>query len=102
MNDAESGKLVNATFDGAGILETIRERLRHAVASVLEGGAGEVELVCRMAADELAALLIEERGVITLPASRPAGIHAVRPRITTGEDVERRATAFRAMAGVRV
>jgi hypothetical protein len=88
MIDVASG-----TFDELGFGETIRQGVRSAVAAVVGNRARH------MTAEERATILVAER--------RQAGhANAQRPALehdaTTVEHAERRAAAFRIMAGVRV
>jgi hypothetical protein len=102
MTDVELGKLVNAAFDGTGFAVTIRERLRAAVAAVIGDIAAEAEVQAGgVAADELAQLLMARRRAISGGPLGRAGIRPVRRPVGPDEEVERRAAAFRTMAGVR-
>jgi hypothetical protein len=89
MTDADLGKLVHAAFDEAGFVDTIRERLRKAVAAAIGDGAEAGVRAGHAAGEQLATVLIARGRDARM---RPAG----------ADEVERRATAFRAMAGVRV
>jgi hypothetical protein len=104
MTDTELGKLVNAAFDDAGFVDAIRERLRNAVEAVVGGVATEPDVRAGHAAgEELATLLIAQaRDTRRTRAPGPTAVRALGDRNPIAEDVERRATAFRAMAGVRV
>jgi hypothetical protein len=104
MTDAELGKLVNAAFDEAGFVDVIRERLRKAVEAVVGGVTTEPDVRAGHAAgEELATLLIAQARDAGRPRVRGrAGVRAVGLRGLAAEDVERRATAFRTMAGVRI
>jgi hypothetical protein len=104
MTDADLGKLVNAAFDAAGFAETIRERLRSAVADAIGDGEDDADVrASRVATDALAALLVAQgRKVGHARALRAAGRRADEHRSNATHEVELRATAFRAMAGVRV
>ncbi len=102
MTDAELGKLVHAAFDETGFVVTIRDRLREAVAAVIGDGASEAEMqASRVAADELAEVLVARQRKTSARALGRSGIRPVRQPAPGGE-VERRAAAFRRMAGVRV
>lgn len=100
MTDVELGKLVNAAFDETGFVVTIRERLRNAVAAVIGDIAVEADVQAgRVAADELAGVLVATRATSGRPLSR-AGIRAVRASLSSDEEMELRAAAFRMMTGV--
>ena len=78
MTDAELGKLVNAAFDETGFVVTIRERLRNAVAAVIGDIAAEADVQAgRVAADQLAGVLVARRAASGPPLSR-AVIRAIR------------------------
>ena len=98
MIDVELG-----TFDQVGFGETIRQRLRRAVAAVVGNRAGDaVHRARRMTAEERATILVDRRREAgRARAQRPALAPAVGHQATTHEHAERRAAAFRAMAGVR-
>jgi hypothetical protein len=100
MTDAELGKLVNAAFDEVGFVDVIRDRLRTAVeAAIGDAATGPGIRAGHAAGEELATVLIAQaRDLRRTRARGPAGLRTV----TTAEDAERRATAFRAMAGVRI
>jgi hypothetical protein len=104
MTDAELGKLVHAAFDGAGFVETIRERLQNAVADVIGESATAADVhASRTATEEIATLLVarwHEIGHARAPYAAAVGTDDHRS--TAADDVEERATAFRAMAGVRM
>jgi len=104
LTDTELGKLVNAAFDEIGFADTIRERLRTAVAVVIGHGAGNAGVrQGLMAADELATTLVGRgQEVHRARASRRSSPRGVKDESATPDDVEQRAAAFRAMAGVRV
>jgi hypothetical protein len=104
MTDVELGKLVNTAFDAAGFVETIRERLRTAVAAVIGDGADEADVrASRTATDALATVLVDQGSEARdARAPRAAGGRTMAHRSTASHDVELRATAFRTMAGVRV
>ena len=104
MTDTELGKLVHAAFDEIGFADTIRERLRTAVAVVIADGAGNTGVrQGLMAADELATTLVARRREVHRKESSGRGTpRRVRSEHAIHEDVERRAAAFRAMAGVGV
>jgi hypothetical protein len=104
MTDTELGKLVNAAFDEAGFVDAIRERLRKAVETVVGGATTEQDVRAGHAAgEELATLLIAQaRDAGRARASGRVGVHAVGARALAVDPVERRATAFRTMAGVRL
>ena len=104
MTDTELGKLVNAAFDEAGFVDAIRERLREAVEAVVGGVSTELDVRAGHAAgEELATLLIAQaRDAGRTRAPGRAGVRAVGARALAGDAVERRATAFRTMAGVRL
>ena len=93
MTDAQLGRLVHAAFDGAGFADTIRDRLCDAVQTVI-GDAGPERDACagRAAAEELATVLIARSHGRTRPKDAANG----------PAQIEQRAHAFRAMAGVRV
>ena len=99
MPDVELGK-----FDEAGSGETIRQRLRRAVAAVIGNRAGDADhRARRMTAEERTTILVAQRREAgRARAERPALVPAVGHRATPDEQVERRAAAFRTMAGVRV
>jgi hypothetical protein len=103
MTATELGDLVNAAFDDVHFVDTIRERLRTAVAAVIGVDTADADVRAgRMAAEQLATVLVAQRRA----AGHERAPHADRPRgahpSTAVEDVELRARAFRAMAGVRV
>lgn len=102
MTDAELGKLVNAASDETDFVVTIRERLRSAVASAIGDIAEDADVQAgRFAADELAKLLVARRRATSAGVLGRAGIRAVGHPVGSDEEVERRAAAFRTMAGVR-
>jgi hypothetical protein len=101
MTDAELGKLVHAAFEETGFAETIRERLRTAVATVIVDGPGRSGVgAAVMAADDLAMALVARRDEVGRASTSGPRTSRVRQSATSGDDVERRATAFRLMAGV--
>jgi len=104
MTDAQLGKLVNAAFDDAGFVDAIRERLRNAVEAVVGGVTTEPDVRAGHAAgEELATVLIAQaRDTRRTRAPGSTAVDAVGNRKPIAEAVERRATAFRTMAGVRV
>lgn len=103
MTDAELGKLVNAAFDETGFVMTLRERLRDAVAAVIGDIAADADVEAgRVAADELAGLLLARRRATSGRMLGRGGIRGVRHSVGSDEEVERRAAAFRTMAGVRI
>jgi hypothetical protein len=101
MTDAELGKLVHAAFEEIGFAETIRERLRTAVRTVIADGPGSsAGSAAVVAADDLATALVAWRR--DLRRGSTSGRHGSRvgQSATSAADVERRANAFRVMAGV--
>jgi hypothetical protein len=102
MTDTELGKLVNAAFDETDFVVTIRGRLRDAVAAVIGDSAAEAEMQAgRVAADELAGVLVARQRKTSVRALGPSGTRSV-PQPAPSAELERRAAAFRRMAGVRV
>ena len=99
MTDADLGRIVNAAFDESGFVETIRERLRTAVAAVIGDDAADADVCAgRMAAEQLATILVAQgRDAVRARARRPGEVG----HRSDADDVERRAAAFRTMAGVR-
>jgi hypothetical protein len=95
MTDAELGKLVHGAIDAAGFEDTMRDRVREAVeGAVARSATADDVRVSRAAAERLdGALISHGRDVARARGARRAAGAA--------EDSERRAAAFRLMAGVR-
>jgi hypothetical protein len=101
MTDAQLGKLVHAAFEELGFAETIRERLQTAVATVIADGPRSSGVrAAIVAADELATALVARRREVGRESTSGPGGSRVRQTATSAADVERRANAFRVMAGV--
>jgi hypothetical protein len=102
MTDTELGKLVNAAFDDVRFVGTIRDRLRTAITGVIADYSTDADVRAgRMAGEDLATLLVSQRPQAGLArAPYAAGARGVGHRTTAVDDAERRARAFRTMAGV--
>jgi hypothetical protein len=94
MTDADLGKLVNDAIDEAGFADTFRERVRAAVEGVIMTDATSDERRASRAAGERLGTSLVSHGQDVARARRTEGGEP--------EDSERRAAAFRVMAGVRV